>query len=423
MPKAHKGRDYLFHARVCAAVLILLLLLIGSSQGQTLKRIYEFTGGEDGWQPFLGLAMDGNGSLYGTTLYGGSYRQGSVFRLSREGAVWKFQSLYSFPGGADGANPWSRLALGPKGTLYGTTWAGGQGACHGGGGCGTLYQLSPPENPDEPWKATVLHRFAGQSEDGANPMYGNLTLDEQGNIYGTTYQGGGGDCLAGGGDDGCGIVFQMKQSGLVWTENILHRFKGIDESDGAMPHSGVIFDKSGNLWGATTVGGIGCGTIYELLAPSWTVKIVYNFQCHRDDGGWPMGDLAFDQWGSLYGATEALGGLFQVSPSDSGWAFHELYVLSETRGGAALDKNGNVYVATYAGGAKDLGAVVEFTRHPIASAASKGGWSYRSLHEFTGGVDGLRPHSCPTVGPDGHLFGTIPGGGAFDAGYVYEIVP
>ena len=163
---------------------------------------------------------------------------GVVFRLAREGQGWVLSPIYSFGSQKDdGVNPVSRVVFGPGGLLYGTTSSGGSGRG------GTVFSLKPPATACKaalcPWVETILYNFTGGA-DGGDPLYGDLSFDQAGNIYGTT---------AGGGSSGEGVVFKLARSGSGWTESVLWNFTG--GSDGGLPVSGVIFDSAGNLYGTT----------------------------------------------------------------------------------------------------------------------------------------------------------------------------
>jgi uncharacterized repeat protein (TIGR03803 family) len=155
--------------------------------------LYSFGGfAGDGRQPGKGgLAFDAAGNLYGTTLWGGRYARGIVFRLSRQpDGHWKESILHHFKLGKSGNHPAVGVVVDASGNLYGVTGYGGA-ECD----CGVVYKLAP--NPDGTWTYTVLHRFNGN--DGFFP-YANLVLDGQGNLYGTTEYGGSG---------GGGVVFRI----------------------------------------------------------------------------------------------------------------------------------------------------------------------------------------------------------------------
>src|SRR6202030_1678833 len=154
------------------------------------------------------------------------------------GAASTTKVIYNFAGGADGEYLDTDLVADNAGNLYGTTVQGGSGS-----GSGTVFQLALSAGG---WTHTVLYPFTGGA-DGAEP-YKGVTLDAQGNLYGTTVAGGGGSC-----ESGCGVVFKLTNSGGIWTESVIHTFAG---SDGSGPGSGLTFDKAGNLYGMTPTGGI-----------------------------------------------------------------------------------------------------------------------------------------------------------------------
>jgi uncharacterized repeat protein (TIGR03803 family) len=145
------------------------------------KVLYSFnTGGEH--QSVSGLAVDSSGNLYGTTSLGGAYGAGMVFELARgERASWSEKILHSFGDGQDGSYPNAGVVFDPAGNLFGTT--GGGGAENG----GTVFELEPAAGGQ--WTETILYAFGSFSDDGFVP-YGNLILDADGNLYGTTLSGG-----------------------------------------------------------------------------------------------------------------------------------------------------------------------------------------------------------------------------------------
>ena len=147
------------------------------------KVLHNFGNGTDGAGPYAGLIFDVVGNLYGTTYYGGTYGVGTVFELSRNGNGWAEQIPYNFAGGTDGAYPEAGLILfGASADLYGTTSVGGTS------NSGTVFELTPTQGGN--WIETVLHNFNPSASDGANP-YAGMIFDNAGNLYGTTYLGGG----------------------------------------------------------------------------------------------------------------------------------------------------------------------------------------------------------------------------------------
>jgi uncharacterized repeat protein (TIGR03803 family) len=195
---------------------------------------------QDGQEPMGGLVMDKEGNLYGTTTSGG-FQFGTVFKIDSSGLE---TILYTFTGESDGEFPEATLIMDDAGTLYGTTSLGGSSSS---GGCGTVFQLEKGGN------FRTLHTFQG-APDGCHPLAG-LVRDGDGNLFGTTRQGGLLNC-----ESGCGTIFKVSKSGK---ETVLHRFAGGD--GGWFPYAGLLSDSSGNLYGTTLGGGYyNKGTVFKL---------------------------------------------------------------------------------------------------------------------------------------------------------------
>jgi uncharacterized repeat protein (TIGR03803 family) len=152
------------------------------------------------------------------------------------------------------------------------------------------------------WEESVNYSFTSGT-DGSYPV-APVIFDAKGNVYGTTLFGG---------SQGTGTVFELsRQTGEPgpWVESVLYDFLG--SADGAFPVAAVVFDASGNLYGATPNGGeSGGGTVFKLLPPAsqgdpWTETILYSFQ-NLGDGGLPEGAVAFGPSGQLYGAAQSAG--------------------------------------------------------------------------------------------------------------------
>ena len=362
--------------------------------------------------------MDKAGNLYGTTFIGGTLGDGAVYQLKLKNSSFVFNPLYSFAGGSDGANPEPRVIFGPDGALYGTT-------LYAGAGYGTVFKLQPPATACKaalcPWAKTELYQFEGDP-DGAFPGYGDLIF-YQGNIYGTTYNGGYSTGLG-------GTVYEMTPVGKGWTESVLYRFSG--SPDGQLPANAVIFDSAGNLYSTTEEGGLSnAGTVFE-LSPSgsgWTEKVLYSFQ-GGDDGSLPLAGLIFDQLGNLYGATTNGGSggggtVFKLTPSGNGnWTYSSVYSFAGGTcspylgpwGNLVMDGAGNLYGTTYCDGANKAGNVWELK-------LSGNSWTYTSLHDFTGGNDGGNPFCNVVFDAKGNLYGTTYDGGSYGYGVVWEITP
>ncbi len=263
--------------------------------------LYSFMGGSDGGGPVASLIFDSAGSLYGTTAGGGSFGNGTVFKLTpnRDGS-WTESVLYSFMGGSDGGGPVASLIFDSAGSLYGTTAGGGSF------GNGTVFKLTP--NRDGSWTDSVLYSFMGGS-DGGDPV-ASLIFDSTGSLYGTT---------AGGGSLGNGTVFKLTPNrDGSWTEQVLH---GFSYKDGEYPSAGLILDAAGNLYGTTAMGGAyGVGVAFEMrLKPSgkWGYRVLHSFADRP--GALVLAGLTIDAAGNLYGTTcgdgtRTHGSVFEITP-------------------------------------------------------------------------------------------------------------
>jgi uncharacterized repeat protein (TIGR03803 family) len=260
--------------------------------------LYSFTGaGGDGNYPYAGLVRDAlSGNLYGTTFYGGTYlNYGTVFKVDKTGHE---TVLHSFTGGTDGGNPYAGLVRDAlSGNLYGTTFGGGDLTCNPPTGCGTVFKVDATGNEtvlysftggtdggypraglvrdakgnlygttsgggvqgygtvfkvDTTGTETVLYSFGATAGDGAEP-WASLVRDAQGNLYGTTFDGGAYDY---------GTVFKVDKKGK---ETVLYSFTGA-RGDGYYPIAGLVRDAlSGNLYGTTVGGGVqGSGMVFKL---------------------------------------------------------------------------------------------------------------------------------------------------------------
>lgn len=230
------------------SVSLAAILLTSSGWAATQRPIHNFgLTNTDGQDPQAGLIFDAAGNLYGTTYSGGSLGFGTVFKMTPNGSGgWTEKVLHNFGIGEDGNSPQGlSLIFDGAGNLYGTTNTGGMN------NAGTVFEMSP--NGSGGWFEKTLH-FFGNGNDGMGPT-SSLIFDANGNLYGTTLEGG---------TNGAGVVFEMMPNGSGgWTEIVLHNFGAGD--DGAFPQAGVILDGAGNLYGTTGAGGIQSdGTVFEV---------------------------------------------------------------------------------------------------------------------------------------------------------------
>lgn len=242
----------------------------GSWTAQTLVSFWPITA--MGNEPSAGVVSAG-GSLYGTTSTSDADEGGcgSVYELSppSAGSTWTGTAIHSF-GGADGCSSQALLTVGPDDVLYGTTLVGGSGTvCNiGAGGCGTVFQLTPPATAGGAWTEAVIYNFTGSNGDGAIPS-GGLALGKNGALYGTTAYGGSdtsGSLCRTYTPPGCGTVFKLTPpatSGGAWTETVLHSFTD-QNGDGLLPGP-LTISPGGVLYGSTLGGGTaGYGTVFAL---------------------------------------------------------------------------------------------------------------------------------------------------------------
>lgn len=405
-------------ALVCA----LTAVAMPSAQAQTFSVIHSFSGGEDGYTPYAGVTIDQSGNLYGTTSEYGTDAGGNVYQMKRTGGGWILKTLSNLANYQGGFLPFGRPVIGPGGALYVTTFYGGNGFC-GEFACGTVTSLRPPQNVCRsvscPWTATTSYSFSGP--DGNGPELVDPVFDSAGNMYGSTYEGGA---------NYSGNVFQLTRSNGQWAGTSIHDFSG---PDGYLPYSSVTLDAQGNVYGTTWMGGPdNNGVLYRLTnsGSGWTYTMLYGFPGTLNGTG-PVGGLVLDQAGNLYGAT-ATGGsggggtVYELSPSGGGWNFSLLYSFTATGynpgplNSLALDAAGNLYGATYRGGAFGFGTAFKLTH-------SDGSWSYTDLHDFTNGSDGGNPIGSVSLDASGNLYGTASQGGIGQCpggcGTVWEITP
>jgi uncharacterized repeat protein (TIGR03803 family) len=307
-----------------------------------------------------------------------------------------FKALFDF-NGSDGALPYAGLIQDSKGNLYGTTQYGGAY------NYGTVFTLS------KSGQETVLYNFCSLSNcrDGAYPNTA-LTQDAEGNLYATTYSGGGTGC----GGAGCGVVFKLSKAGR---ESVLHSFCSRSTcGDGANPQGGVIRDAQGNFYGTTIYGGAyGHGTVFKLSNTG--KEIVLHSFCSKSgcpDGSGPVAKLLLGANGNLYGTSgggglSGWGAVFKLYKS--GKFFTLLYSFTNTPDGAQpdagviQDANGNIYGTTTGGGAYKYGTVFKLSKTGRETV----------LHSFTSVADGAAPNGAVIRDVQGNLYGTTTFGGAY----------
>ena len=387
-------------ALILAVLSALLLIAARPAQSQTEAVLYNFTGGSDGGDLNSRLTFDGAGNLYGTT-YSGGLGYGTVFELSPNGnGGWNETVLYSFTGGADGANPnFSYVMFDSVGNLYGTAANGGAN------GYGVVFELSPVGTS---WTETVLYSFANDG-DGANPEAG-LIMDPAGNLYGTAH--------------GSGVVFELSPSGGGWTEQVIYALPEFELG----PSAGLTMDAAGNIFG------VGLHAVFELSpngSGGWNPTVIHTFTgTPHHDGTFAEGTPVLDQAGNLYGTTweggaNNCGTVYKLSPGNGKWTEEILYsfILNGKNGnfpwgGVVLDAAGNVYGTTLYGG--KYGEVDAYGDGTVFELV--GGYQEKVLWNFNN-TDGRYLFDSLILDSAGRLYGTTQYGGSGGDGVVFEVNP
>ena len=344
--------------------------LVRESSADTFQVLHSFTGGSDGASPVAGLVMDDAGNLYGTAPAGGASGHGAIFELVRTEGGFAFQTLYSFTGGEDGAQPLAELIVDPSGNLFGSAATGAEGAGGSRSGSGTLFELVKGETS---YVFQLLHSFSALSSgstptnpDGALPEAA-LLRDDAGNLYGTA---------AYGGSSGAGTVFALFPVGSAYSFQVIHTFAGT--ADGARPVAPLISDESGNLFGTASLGSThNWGSVFELAksGSAFQFQPLYSFTGSAD-GALPLGGLVRDESGNLAGTT--LGGgdflfgtVFQLVRASS-YALRTLYSFQDGSDGAnpsaslLADGSGKLYGTTFSGGDFNFGTIFSLAPPPTA---------------------------------------------------------
>ncbi|MGA2738014.1 MAG: choice-of-anchor tandem repeat GloVer-containing protein [Bryobacteraceae bacterium] len=390
------------------------------------------------------------GGPYG---YGGdtpfdSFGSGTVFSLTppeSQGDAWTEAVLWSFGGtSTDGEGPTGGVVIGPDGTVYGTTVTGGSN------GGGTVFSLKPPASPGDAWTGTILYSFGPTSVAWGGPN--TLVMDGHGVLYGTTLGGGDYDTCPGEFVNYCGgTVFSLappESSGGEWKEALLWSFGGF-QGDGIGAND-IAIGANGVLYGTTAAGGQYFvqpegglqGTVFSLTPPAtkggaWTENVLWSFGGAASFGSYPNGVIV-GTGGVLYGMTSGgtaggiKGTVFSLSPPaspDGAWTEQDLHGFLFNHQNDGIDPygnlvqgdNGDLYGTTWGGG---LGYGTVFALKPPVSAGAS--WSFAILLDFS--VSGpVNPGAGLVQGSNGVLYGATDEGPETEpygtAGAVFALVP
>jgi uncharacterized repeat protein (TIGR03803 family) len=376
--------------------LITLLALMGLPRQLRgdLTTLASFSGA-NGANPYGGVTFDAQGNMYGTTLNGGAYGDGAAWMIAAGSNTVTTLASFRSPVTNIGTGPYGGIVLDARGNLFGTTAFGGAYDY------GNVWEIVKGSHT-----ATTVTTF--NDTNGAHP-YAGLTIDAQGNLYGTT---------ADGGPDGAhnqGTVFEVvKGSNTITT---LAAFQAIP--GGANPRGPMTIDARGNLYGTTISEAVNVPpTAFEIVKGSHTITNLATFQGTPGQGS--LGAVSLDSHGNLFGTTvgdasSSRGTVWEIAKG-SGTAT-TLASFAGTNGGGpyggvTMDTSGNLFGTTLGGGPTGgVGTVWE-----LASGSSV----ITDLGIFTG-PNGANPYAGLTIGANGDLYGTTGYGGDFGDGTVFEL--
>jgi uncharacterized repeat protein (TIGR03803 family) len=321
----------------------------------------------DGEYPLAGLIQGTDGNFYGTTQEGGDFNNGAVFKITPQGNVTSLYSFCMYNDCIDGEYPYAALVQATDGNFYGTTFQGGPP------NNGTIFKITPQGT------LTTLYTFCSQRNctDGETPEYGSLVQGRDGNLYGTTLNGGA---------FGYGTVFKITPSGVL---TVLYSFCYQAQSgcpDGANPSSGLVQGTDGNFYGTTRSGGVIGGVIYDdgtvfKVSPQGSLTTLHTFD--YDDGYAPWAGLLQASDGNFYGTTwyggaNGEGTIFKITPAG---VLTKLYDFCESAncpdgqypcGTLAQGMNGVLYGTALEGGSFAYGT---------AYSLNVGLWNFSALAE------------------------------------------
>lgn len=367
--------------------------------------LYSFgTATNDGNSPRAALIEGSDGYLYGTTMFGGTHSNGTIFKIAADGSG--YQVLHNFAGGvSDGSLPAAALFLASDGNLYGTTAAGGQYDQ------GVLFEISTNGG-----SFSVLHSFGATATDGEAP-YAGLIEATDGNLYGVT---------GAGGAYGGGAIFRIAPGGSGYQ---VVRSLEASASDATAPVAPLYQAPDGYLYGTAERGGAsGQGAVFKILPNGANYQVIHSFAGGTTDGASPVAPVVEAADGALYGTavyggTNATGDntgngvIYKIDPDGSSYSV--VQYLSSADGinpeaGLIPAPDGYLYSTTQgSSGGATYGLIY---RIPV------GGGSFTDEYSFAGEPsDGSDPVAGLYFSSNGTLYGTTAGAGANNEGIVYSL--
>ncbi len=372
--------------------------------GFSVIKSFSGTNGDGIYPGRAGLLLATNGFLYGTTATGGSSNLGTIFRIDHSGS--NYTVLKSFTGsGGEGKSPTTALVQAANGMLFGTTFAGGDS------NAGTIFRI----NLDAGDYAT-LRSFNGGTSDGAAPS-GALVQATNGMLFGTTSQGG---------TTNQGTVFTINLNGDGY--QVLKSFMGTP-ADGSQPRAALVQGTDSLLYGTTYAGGTSnLGTVFYLNQNGSGYQVIKNFV--GTNGANPSAPLVLATNGVFYGTTLnggtfGKGCVFQINPSGSGFQIVKDYQSDNQDGGqpsapVIQASDGILYGTTTFGGVGSRGSG---TGQGTAFALNLNGEGYTVIWNFSeGGGDGVNAYASLVEATNGWLYSTTQNGGKYGQGTVFKMM-
>jgi uncharacterized repeat protein (TIGR03803 family) len=379
-------------------VFVFCIAIAIASPAQTFTTVLSFGGIDGAYPSYMSLIQSTDGNMYGTTTTGGTYDQGTVFKVTAAGTLTTLYSFCAKTNCTDGAQPQAGLVQAANGDLYGTTFTGGTK------NQGTVFKITSTG------QLTTLHSFVGVPTDGAYPeaplvQYG-------GNLYGTTSEGG--TTSIDGYNYSTGTIFEVAPSGKL---TLLHSFcSQTNCADGSGPEAGLV-EYGGNFYGTTSQG---AGTVFE-MTPAGQLTTLYTFcsQNNCTDGQDPLSGLVQGTGGNFYGTTylggtEGSGTVFEITPAGNLTTLYSFCSKTNCTDGAnpiaglIQATDGNFFGTTQLGGTPYWGTVFKITSAGVLT----------TLHAFTL-AGGGQPYGGLVQATNGDLYGTTANGGGRHIGTLF----
>ena len=355
--------------------------------------------GGDGSESSSRLLAAGDGYLYGTTLKGGAFEFGTIFKVLQDGSGYQVLHSFNFDND-DGINPYEGLIEGSDGALYGATRYGG------GTDSGTIFRLNKDGSGYD-----VIHRFSGGAGTGKWPTAG-LIEGRDGRLYGRT--------LNGGASDGA-TLFGLNRDGTDFT--VIHD-SPVSGGNRFYAYAGLIEGSDGRLYGNSSGDGdYDAGTVFAVNKDGGGYSVLHHFNTSGGDGNYPEGGVIEAGDGRLYGTT-SYGGAFDSGVlfriERDGTAYSILHQFNSATNDAYYPvgdlhegPGGTLFGVTYFGGPDDSGTVYMIRRD---------GGGFAVLHSFLASSRaGQNPDATLVRGADGGLYGTAISGGLYGCGSIFRI--